>query len=246
MSYTRRVPTGIEALNNVMDGGYSTASVNIVHGPPGSGKTLYAMHFLADGANNGEQVLYISLDVSAEEIKEDYENRGVNIGGVYILDAVPSGEKREVKPYKELTQVTDAVKISELKTMKKKIEVDILSLKATMKDIFGRRRYHRVVVDSMSSLKHFYMNEINPVVGAHSFIQFLTTFLKDSVILLTFTDFQGKTDPLYEKYMSNTVIKMDVDPDSGKRAFFVEKVEGGMAPLKKIPFTITEEGINVK
>ena len=241
-----RTSTGKKKLDVMMYGGFITGSLNIVHGEPGTGKTTFALEFLREGAEKGENTLFISLDVSAEEIKKDFSTMNINISDVFILDAVPSGGRKEVKPYKELTKVTDAVRIKNLKKVEKQVEVDVLSLKATLKDIFDIREYKRVVIDSVSSLKYFYMRDINSDIGAHSFLRFILTTIgmKGGTILVTFEDF-GVCKLSYERYMANSSIELQLNKKTGERFIDIEKMEGTKHSPITAKFKIDENGFNV-
>jgi circadian clock protein KaiC len=52
-----RLSTGIAGLDTMLGGGLLPATSTLVIGPPGSGKTLLALHFLAEGAARGERGL---------------------------------------------------------------------------------------------------------------------------------------------------------------------------------------------
>ena len=55
-----RIKTGINGLNNILEGGYPYPSTIVVAGTPGSGKTTYGMQFLFEGAKKGDVGLYIT------------------------------------------------------------------------------------------------------------------------------------------------------------------------------------------
>ncbi|PTL76464.1 ATPase domain-containing protein [Vitiosangium sp. GDMCC 1.1324] len=56
-----RLGFGITGLDKMLRGGVSAGSTTILLGPPGSGKTLVGMNFLAEGARRGERGHYFAF-----------------------------------------------------------------------------------------------------------------------------------------------------------------------------------------
>lgn len=64
-----RIKTGIEGLDNLIDGGFPKGSFAVVTGGPGTGKTIFALQFLANGAQKyDEKGLFITVEQSAEDV----------------------------------------------------------------------------------------------------------------------------------------------------------------------------------
>ncbi len=63
-----KVSTGIKNLDVIMDGGFIDKSFNLVYGGGGTGKTLFTFNFLLNGAEQGNNVLYITLEESWDDI----------------------------------------------------------------------------------------------------------------------------------------------------------------------------------
>lgn len=57
----RRMPTGLAALDEMLDGGVWPGTSTLVAGPTGSGKTLLGLHFLLGGAVRGETGVLATL-----------------------------------------------------------------------------------------------------------------------------------------------------------------------------------------
>jgi KaiC/GvpD/RAD55 family RecA-like ATPase len=64
----KRIKTGIEGLDNLIEGGLPENTVTLVSGPPGSGKTIFCFHFLSKGLGSGERCLFLTLDNKAEKL----------------------------------------------------------------------------------------------------------------------------------------------------------------------------------
>ena len=59
----RRVPTGIHGLDALIDGGFEEGSAVLIVGTAGTGKTLFGMQFLYEGAKNHDRPgIYISFE----------------------------------------------------------------------------------------------------------------------------------------------------------------------------------------
>lgn len=63
-----KVTTGILKLDKLLGGGFPDKTVILLSGGPGTGKTLFGMNFLLEGARKGERTCYVSLSETKEEI----------------------------------------------------------------------------------------------------------------------------------------------------------------------------------
>jgi KaiC/GvpD/RAD55 family RecA-like ATPase len=66
MSKVQRIRTGIQGLDNIIQGGFPKNSITLVSGPPGGGKSIFCFQFLWEGVKNGEKCLFLSLDKKPE------------------------------------------------------------------------------------------------------------------------------------------------------------------------------------
>ncbi|SNQ62498.1 RAD55 family ATPase [Candidatus Methanoperedens nitratireducens] len=76
MKKTGRVSTGIYGLDDLMGGGFRENTINIVRGGTGVGKTTFALQYSLFGLNRGEKVVYISFEMSEEQIVRDCRDIG--------------------------------------------------------------------------------------------------------------------------------------------------------------------------
>ena len=74
-----RVKTGIKGLDEILKGGIRKASSILVTGSPGSGKTIFALQFLYEGAKRGEPGLYITCEDTIEDIETYAKSLGLNM-----------------------------------------------------------------------------------------------------------------------------------------------------------------------
>lgn len=61
-----RVQTGIEGLDELIEGGLPKESITLVSGPPGSGKSIFCFQFLYQGVKQNERCLFLTLDKKVE------------------------------------------------------------------------------------------------------------------------------------------------------------------------------------
>ncbi len=61
-----RIKTGINGLDNIIQGGFPEKSITLVSGPPGGGKSIFCFQFIYEGIKNNEKCLFLSLDKKSE------------------------------------------------------------------------------------------------------------------------------------------------------------------------------------
>jgi len=63
-----RVKTGIYGLDELIDGGFPKAATILVSGEPGTGKTIFGLQFLKEGAENNEKGIYITFEQNISDL----------------------------------------------------------------------------------------------------------------------------------------------------------------------------------
>lgn len=66
-----RISSGIVGLDEVIEGGLRNHTVTIVLGASGTGKSTFAMQYILEGLDHGEQGLYITLDARPKQIIQE-------------------------------------------------------------------------------------------------------------------------------------------------------------------------------
>ncbi|VVB84179.1 Circadian clock protein kinase KaiC [uncultured archaeon] len=92
-----RVSTGIYGLDDLMDGGFRENTINIVRGGTGVGKTTFALQYSLYGLNRGEKVIYVSFEMSQEQILRDCRD----IGWKEIEDHITEGNLKVIHLFGE-------------------------------------------------------------------------------------------------------------------------------------------------
>ncbi len=81
-----RCPSGIEGLDDILDGGLPRECFYLIQGDPGSGKTTLALQFLLEGLRRGESVFYITLSETRQELLTVVESHGWSLEGIEVLE----------------------------------------------------------------------------------------------------------------------------------------------------------------
>ena len=69
-----RIKTGVAGLDKLLEGGFPTNSSILLIGPPGCGKSTLCQQFVWEGLREKQPAMFITLDVSPEEIRETMKN----------------------------------------------------------------------------------------------------------------------------------------------------------------------------
>ncbi len=64
----KRLKTGVEGIDALIDGGFPEGSVVLVAGTPGTGKTILGIQYLVEGAKNKEMGILISFEQERKDI----------------------------------------------------------------------------------------------------------------------------------------------------------------------------------
>jgi len=72
----RRISTGVYGLDELLGGGFRNNTVNVIFGGTGVGKTTFAMQFLNYGLNRGENGIFISMEMTEEQIIRECRQMG--------------------------------------------------------------------------------------------------------------------------------------------------------------------------
>lgn len=96
-----RVTVGVPGLDPMLDGGVWNGSLNLLLGAPGTGKSVFAYHFLDAGLRSGEPCLLLSMQQGPDEILESVRTLGmdwssaVKDGRLEIVRVLPVGISME-------------------------------------------------------------------------------------------------------------------------------------------------------
>jgi len=140
-----RCRTGIEGLDNVLGGGFTSSRLYLIDGDPGAGKTTLSMQFLREGVRAGEKALYFTLSETRDELNAVAKSHGWSLDGIEIVELIANES--------ELTADTQL-------TMYHPSEVELNETTKAMLDAIARIQPQRVVFDSLSELRLLAQNPL--------------------------------------------------------------------------------------
>jgi KaiC/GvpD/RAD55 family RecA-like ATPase len=73
---SERIPTGVNGLDKLLEGGLMKGSTTLLAGGTGTGKTIFCCQFIMEGLKRGEKCFYITLEESPEDIINDVKEFG--------------------------------------------------------------------------------------------------------------------------------------------------------------------------
>jgi circadian clock protein KaiC len=101
MTNQNRLTTGVDGLDNILEGGLPSGHLYLIEGDPGTGKTTLALQFLLAGASQRESVLYVTLSESAKELAAVAASHGWSLENVKIFELLPDEET--LRPERQYT-----------------------------------------------------------------------------------------------------------------------------------------------
>jgi circadian clock protein KaiC len=129
--------TGVPGLDGILGGGLTPHRIYLIEGEPGAGKTTTGLQFLLEGVRRGENVVYITLAESREELSAVAASHGWDIGAIHV---------HEVLPGEDLLATAD-------RPMFHASEVEMADTLRTILQVVEDRKPTRVVLDSLSELQ---------------------------------------------------------------------------------------------
>lgn len=133
-----RQTTGIDGLDYVLRGGLPSNRLYVIEGDPGSGKTTLALQFLREGVRLGQNVLYVTLSETLEELTDVAKSHGWTLQGIDVL---------------ELDSLSDRLAVEADYTVFPPSDVELGETVKRIRAEVERLNPQRVALDSVSELK---------------------------------------------------------------------------------------------
>lgn len=216
-----RIPTGVEGLDALLDGGLWRGSTALVTGQAGSGKTTLGLQFAIEGVRQGEPSLFVNFQENPAQLNRTVRALGVDVEdlrsrGLMFLYASP-------------------------------VELSIDSLVVELFSAVGRDGIRRVVIDAIGDLAiaaadqqrfHDYLYSL----CQHLIVAGVTTLMTFEV----HTHGSPTFNPARFSSMSDTLIELDIDISGPpRRTFRVAKARGIAHDMRPHEMRIDSGGVRI-
>jgi len=223
-----KTPTGIEGFDEITGGGLPTGRPSLVCGPPGVGKSLFALQYLVNGANlYGEHGVFLTFEQDRADVVADVGSLGFDVEGL----------ERDGR------LIIDALILEPLDVDG---EFDLEALMVRLAWAVEEVGAKRVAIDNVEALF--------PALGrpalVRSELQRLFRWLRDHALTTVITGERGErtlTKHGFEEYLSDCVVVLDdrVAQDVATRRLRVLKYRGSNHGRNEYPFLIGAGGLEV-
>src|SRR5438045_9706100 len=131
-----KLATGITSFDVISKGGLPEHRTTLIAGTAGSGKTVFALQFLAAGIARGENGVFVTFEESGEDIRQNMLSFGWDLmqwerdGKLVLVDASPDPAVETVESG----------------------SYDLSALLARVRNAVGKVKAQRVAVDSLGAM----------------------------------------------------------------------------------------------
>ena len=225
----KKSSSGIEGLDEITEGGLPTGRPTLICGSAGCGKTMFAMQFLLNGAENDEPGLFVSFEETQKELEKNFASLGID------LKALEDEKKFAVEYiYMERSEIEETGEFD--------LEGLFIRLDYAVKQLGAKR----IVLDTVEAIFSGLPNEF--ILRAE--LRRLFAWTKDNGLTAVITGERGENSLTrygLEEYVADCVILLD-NPVVNKistRNLRIIKYRGSAHGFNEYPFLIDSNGISV-
>jgi KaiC/GvpD/RAD55 family RecA-like ATPase len=247
-----RVPTGIEGFDKLVQGGFPKNSSILICGGPGTGKTIFCMQYLINGAlENGEKALYVTFEQKADALREQAKQFGWNLAdlekkGLLTLwdisvDKITKDTLPKIKEFVNKNKVKRLV-IDSLSTLVINAPIYTTPSELSVQDVVGENTVFSPPIIGDYIVKRFvygFIDQLRELDSTNLLISeasqsgeyitrdTLSEFVCDGVVLITFESMGGQySRSLIVRKMRATKNDEDVHPvEINKKGMIVHTLE---------------------
>jgi circadian clock protein KaiC len=224
----QRVPTGVNGLDDMIQGGFLPQTANLIEGAPGTGKTTLGMQFIQHGITSCDEP---GLILTFEEFPQQYYRDAANFGWDF--------KQFEADSSLRIIMTSPEVTFADLQRISGRIE--------TMAGTIGAKR---ILVDSLS---HFERLTPNPVELRQITFQFINglkrlgltaVFTRENTALLGETpDSEEDLAFVVDSYIMLRYVEIH---GAVHKALLVMKLRGSNHDKDIRQYAITPNGLEVR
>ncbi len=227
MAAESRVRTGVDGLDEMLQGGFPENHIVVVMGSFGTGKTTLALQYIVEGLKNGEPCIFISLEEDKESITQNAASFGWDLSGAI--------EKKKLGLFK--------LEPSDAKTTITRIKSELPKFVKS----FGAKR---VVLDSVSLLNMMFTDENERRSNLFNLCQLLKSTGATTLITAEVKDENPRSsrDGLAEYTADGVLLLQSDEPKEGGEVQLtvrVLKMRRTAHSRRVKPYSITEKGLVV-
>ena len=208
----------------MVSGGFKKNSINLVAGGAGTGKSIFATHFIIEGIKKNEPGVYITFEEKKKKYYEDMLELGWDFekyekeGKFVFLEYTPEQVK------KILTEGGGIVE-----------------------SIIEKTKAKRIVIDSITSFSLLYEDELTKKEAALALFELIDKWDCSAILTSQDESKDGHTISAALEFEVDGIIVLYHAKDKGirKRALEVLKMRGTKIPEKTISMDITNKGIKI-
>ncbi len=215
-----RIPSGVTGLDPLIGGGLPKNSTVLLSGITGTGKTIFSLHFLLEGARNGDNTVYLTLDESPRDIL-----------------AYSKAFKWDMEDHLEKNLFVRGVELYNFE-----------GLVTTIENLVTNYSPSRMAIDSITTLGHLFRNEFSLIKGIRSLIRTLERMKITTILSCRLREGRGGISNFgVEEYLVDGIIVLHFLRKENEyfRALSVRKMRGTNHSIAMHPMTIDENGITV-
>jgi len=221
-----RIDTGVEGLDEMIQGGIPERSLMVVIGAAGTGKTTFGLQFLNEGLEQGETSIFITLEESREDVLAAAAERDWGFREHVENDRLAIVDLDPIEMANSLSSLRGDLPELIADYGASRLVLDSVSLLEMMYDDQGERRTE--IYDFTRALKEAGVttmltseaNEDNPYASRRGIIEYLT----DAVFILQYVRSEFRETRL---------------------AVEIQKIRDANHSRETKPYEITGEGISV-
>ena len=220
MKKQMKIGTGVEEINNLLDGGYEADAITTIYGPAGAGKTNMAMLAALEIAKQGKKVIFVDTEggfsvTRMQQLMQDYKK---------VIDKVVFLRPNDFEEQKKTIEKLKGLVNNKIGL----IVVDTITMLYRLQRSFKEEDYNRDLGMQMIAL--------NEIARKHNIPVLLTSQV--------YSSFEGRGVKIVGGDILNYVSKclLEIELLGKKRRLIMRKHRSIGCP-KELTFEIVKEGL---